>query len=49
MKDFKFALLWCGVAKAPETLLLALGHLWRGFILFPKNNNVWKRKLILFR
>jgi len=35
-KKLSFALLWCGVAKAPETLLLALGHLWRGFYLFLK-------------
>ena len=35
MNEINFALLWCGVAKAPEMLLLALGHLRQGFY-YPK-------------
>ena len=39
MNETKFTLLWCGVVKAPEMLLLALGHLWQVFY-FPKNSNI---------
>jgi hypothetical protein len=36
MNDIKFILLWCGVMKVPETLSMALGHLWQDFCLIPK-------------
>ena len=38
-RKLRFALLWCGVVKTPETLLMALGHLWQGFYLLLKHQN----------
>jgi hypothetical protein len=47
MKNLKFALLWCGLAKASETLSLTLGHLWQGFLFIPKNSDVMESKINL--